>query len=317
MAVKKIDKEFVISDSTVNCYSYRLLTSGYQLAEYQKNPIGYHMHDRDAGVLVRWEDLRVEGDTVVGKPVINMSNPRAAQTVAEIEDGFLNAASVGHIVALEWSDDAAHKMPGQIGPTVTKWYNRETSLVDIPGNYNALAKLYDEKLNELNLSDFTKNPKLMLGITLTAAHLSLLCLSATSSEVDVTKALNDLIAKAGEVDALKQKLSDLSATTTKKEVAALLEGGLTAKKITKELSDKLAVDYATNPTGLKALIDALPSQTLVVDQLNSTPKPLSDEMKSKTWEQLSESGDLEFLKANHYDFYKEKFKAEFGTEPKN
>jgi len=40
---KKIDREFILSDSSVNVYGFRLLTSGYQIDEYKKNPIGYHI----------------------------------------------------------------------------------------------------------------------------------------------------------------------------------------------------------------------------------------------------------------------------------
>ena len=38
---KKIDRQYVLSDSTVNEYGFRLLTSGYQLPAFKKNPIGY------------------------------------------------------------------------------------------------------------------------------------------------------------------------------------------------------------------------------------------------------------------------------------
>jgi len=93
---KKIDKEYKLTDSTVNSYGFRLLTSGYLMSEYQKNPIGYYMHkDRDNGVLVKWEDLRKEGDYVWGKPCINLSHERGQRTVDEIESGFLNARIPG------------------------------------------------------------------------------------------------------------------------------------------------------------------------------------------------------------------------------
>jgi hypothetical protein len=153
--MKKIDKEFVLSDSSVNCYGYRLLTEGYMLAEFAKNPIGYYMHDRDAGILVKWERLAKKGDEIIGYPNINEANPRGDRTIDEINAGFLNAASMGHIVPVEFVDDPALRLPGQTGPTITKWYNRECSLVDIPGNYNAL-QLYDADDNPLNMNLFYK-----------------------------------------------------------------------------------------------------------------------------------------------------------------
>jgi len=57
---KKIDKEFCLTDDSVNVYGYRLLTSGLLMDEVKKNPIGFKMHNRDNGVVVRWEDFRTE-----------------------------------------------------------------------------------------------------------------------------------------------------------------------------------------------------------------------------------------------------------------
>src|SRR4051812_31119672 len=80
---KKIDRQYVLSDSSVNEYGFRLLTSGYQMEAFQKNPIGYYMHRREDGIVLKWEDLKVEDDKVVGTPVINLSNGRGVQTCDE------------------------------------------------------------------------------------------------------------------------------------------------------------------------------------------------------------------------------------------
>jgi hypothetical protein len=316
MAVKKIDREFLLSDSSVNAYSFRLMTNGYQLAEYAKNPIGYHMHDREAGVLLRWDDLRIEGDAVYGKPVINMSHPRAEQTVNEIEDGFLNAASVGHIVVLELSDDPSHKLPGQIGPTALKWYNREASLVDIPGNYNALQKLYDQDQNELNLSDFTKLTHKMEKPIISAATLALLNLSATPTHAEVDAAIANLAAKAAKVDDLQKKLNDLQADTAKKEHEAILEAGLAAGKFTKEVKEKLAVSFAGKPASeLKDLVDSMPVYKSVAGQIEgAATDALSADVLKLSWEQLAEKDLLENLKAKHPEVFKAKYKEAFGKD---
>ena len=154
---KKIDRQYVLSDSTVNEYGFRLLTSGYQIDSFQKNPIGYYMHRREDGIALKWDDLHIEDDKILGTPIINLSNGRGEQTCSEAENGFLNAASVGHIVVLEYSMDKEMMLPGQTGPTITKWYNKECSMVDIPGNQNALTLLYDAQENELNLADLNIN----------------------------------------------------------------------------------------------------------------------------------------------------------------
>lgn len=151
--MQKVEKEFILSDSTLNCYGFRLLTSGYMMDEFKKNPIGYYMHQREKGVAVRWDELTIKGDKVTAKPVINLSTARGQQIVDEVNNGFLNAASMGHIIVLDSSDDPSLMLPGQTGPTITKWYNKECSLVDIPGNSNSLT-LHDKHGEVINLQNF-------------------------------------------------------------------------------------------------------------------------------------------------------------------
>jgi hypothetical protein len=290
----KIDKEFLLTDSSVNSYGFRLLTSGYLMSEYQKNPIGYHMHDRESGVLLKWDDLRADGDKIYGKPVINMSHARAQQTIDEIENGFLNAASFGHFVVQEYSNDDSLKLPGQIGPTVTKWFNRECSLVDIPGNFNAL-KLFDKDDNEINLADFS-NPKFpnMKQIFFSPTQLSAMNLKAEASEVEVTTAFNDLVAKAAKADGLQKQLNDLHAQVSTDKVKDILSAALAAKKITKAESDILEKDYATNPAGLKSLVDARPAYTSITEKLGDktegNEKRIAD-LSAKSFDDLMSTGE--------------------------
>jgi hypothetical protein len=312
---KKIDKEYCLTDNSVNVYKYRCLTAGLQLDEVKKNPIGFLMHKRDKGVVVRWDDFRIEGDKLYAKPVVNLAHPDGENIADQIENGFLNAASVGHIVCLEASDDPKLRLKGQTGPTVTKWFPREISLVDIPGNYNALANLFDENDNELNLADFVKPKKEnMSKILLAATMLTALNLSDNSSEEDVSNAIQDLIDKANKIDGLTKDLADksteletLKKATTGKDVADLLAKGIMDKKLTKDLSDKLAADYAENPTGLKSLIDAMPAQVSVVDAISNGN--LSAEYEGKTWDELYANDKLETVRKQFPDLY-EKLKNE-------
>lgn len=310
---KKIEKEFVLSDSSVNSYGFRLATGGYQLDEFKKNPIGYLMHKREDGVLVKWDDLRVEGDKVLAKPVINMSNANAQKTVDEIENGFLNAASVGHIVALEASDDRALKWPNQTGPTVTKWFNREASLVDIPGNYNALA-LYDQDGHEINLADFTKTKmETMQKIELTAAQLAALNLKADADAAAIHVAFNNLVATVEtlktQLGTAQKELIDFKAATTEKEVADLVATGVANKKLTVEVGEKLKKQYTGKPVELKDLIDSMPNYHSVTDQLkgqdNKEDKRYA-ELAAKTGNELMESGEMEKVKKEFPQLYTEK-----------
>lgn len=325
---KKIDKEFLYTDSSVNSYGFRLLTSGYLRAEFEKNPIGYRMHLRDEGVCVKWVDFRVDGEKVYAKPVVNLSHPKGQQTVDEIENGFLNAASVGHIVALEFSNDPKDYLPDQKGVTVTKWFHRELSLVDIPGNYNALADLYDKDekkidLQNLNAQNFLPMNKLFFS----PDQLLKMNLKADATQEDANTAFNDLVAKAAKTDQLtndlaaantakktaEDALTALKATVVTDQVKNLCDTALAEKKITKELSDKLAVDYKENPTGLKALLDAMPAHISIVDKLKSTETDVEALVK-QGWDALDKAGKLEDLKAKNIDAFKALYKSEFKKE---
>lgn len=342
---QKVDKRFVLSDDSVNCYGYRLLTAGYQLAEFKKNPIGYHMHDRSKGVLLRWDNLTIDGDQVTGYPVVNLSNERGEQTVAEITDGFLNAASVGHIVVLEYSMEPEMMLAGQTGPTITKWYNKECSLVDVPGNSNALASLYDAGDNALDmkalpellaresgaqLKNESENPNIdmkEIKLPITPGLLKALSMEPTAAPdaAAVDAAINNLAAQAAQVTVLTDVVDGLKAEKTTleaqvatlkaegvtKEVTAILDKGLADKKLTVELKTKLAADYATNPTGLQALVDAMPAHVSVADKL----KAAGTELPATGWKEMFEAGTLADLKVSDPAKYRELFKAEFGREP--
>jgi hypothetical protein len=308
MAYKKIDEEFCLSDNSVNCYGYRLLTEGFQQASFRP-AIGYLMHNRAGGVAVKWEDFRVEGDKLYAKPVINASTyPNLAD---EIEAGFYGAASVGHLVALEWTDDDAMKLAGQTGITVTKWFCRECSIVDIPGNFNALAMLYDDSgsmlmdLTDKRIDNKPKNEqKNMDKLELTVAMLLSLNLMATSTQADAENALKDLVAKAKKADTLQTELDNLKATQKADAVKAIIAAGKIEGKLTNELAAKLEADYKDNPDGLKDLVAKMPKQTRVTGvaaNLNDIP----EEYRGKTYSELYLSGKLPALKASYPDYYEQ------------
>lgn len=313
---KKIDKEFCITDNSLNVYKYRCLTEGLLLDEVKKNPIGFLMHNRDKGVVVRWENFRIEGDKVFATPVVNLSHPEGQSIADQIENGFLNAASVGKIVCLAATNDPKLKLKGQTGPTVTKWFPREISLVDIPGNYNALANLYDEDDNELSLSDLTENlnNEMSKNALNVAVILTALNLSDHAQEEEIVGAIKDLMDTAAKVPGLEKDLKEqkeavetkenelkaLKEEGQKKEVADLIAKGKADKKLTEEMAVKLSEKYATDPEGLKDLIDTMPAQVSVVENIQE--QDLGD-LAGKDWDTLYREGKLPTLQAKFPDLY--------------
>lgn len=329
---KKIEREFLLTDNTVNVYGFRLLTEGFQKEKYTANPIGYLMHDRKGGVVLRWEDVRVDGQKVFGKPVINLTHPDGEKIASEVENGFLNAASVGHIVVLETSEAPDLMMEGQTGPTVTKWFCKEISLVDIPGNPNALIQLFDKDDNEINLTDFVQDTLRKLNLShnfqqdlntqkmdFKAQLIKGLNLADNTADSAVESALQNLIDKAAKVDSItrakeqaEKELKDLKAETVKSQVADLLDKAIDDKKITKEQQTVLAADYGENPEGLKNLIATMKPYKSVVDSLADQEKNVPEKFKGKTLMQLHAEDLLEELMSDYPDLYadlKKKAKA--------
>ncbi len=320
----------MLSDSTVNEYGFRLLTSGYQLDSFQKNPIGYYMHRREDGIVLKWEDLVVADDKVLGTPVINLSNGRGVQTCDEAENGFLNAASVGHIVVLEYSTDPEQMMPGQTGPTITKWYNKECSLVDIPGNCNALTRLYDAQENEINLVDLGSNKPDLKAMTLNVVKElgSILQLAEDADEQILIGEVSNLAGKAVSLEienktlrndkhALQEQIEELKKAQNRFEITALLDRALEDKKVTVELRNKLAVDYAANPEGLTALLAAMPSYRSISEHLKIKQQDKAEvPWQWDDYEKNDPAGKkLKELRANDPVKYRELFEQKFNPTP--
>ena len=296
MKTKKIDKEFCFTDESVNVYGYRCLTSGLLLDEVKKNPIGFKMHNRENGVVVRWEDFRIDGDKVYAKPVINLSHPEGETIVSEIENGFLNGASAGKIVVLDASDEKHLMIPGQTKSTVTKWFPREISLVDIPGNYNALSNLFDINNNPLSLADFSKVPSTenTIKLAVDASILSALKLNSNATQGDFNNAIQNLINKSDELDSLKK-------STVSNEVENILKLGVSDKKLTQDLANELKRSYANNPAKLKALIDLMPYLEV------------PSNLKNKSFDQLYSENKLELVRTKYPVLY-EQLRAEKFTK---
>ncbi len=325
--VKKIERQYVLSDSSVNVYGFRLLTSGYQLDDYRKNPIGYYMHRREEGIALKWEDLRIEDDKVIGTPVINLSNARGTQMCDEAENGFLNAASVGHIVVLEYSTEPEMMLPGQTGPTITKWYNKECSLVDIPGNNNALTTLYDAQENEINLVDIgaglqaMKTPDSLWLVDLKSA----LAMDSNAGVDTLVNNVKDLVLKAetltientallNDKQVLVQQIDELKKNNATAEIVTILDRALEDRKITVSLKDRLAVDYADNAEGLKALITAMPAYRTIAESLRAGNDTTEAQWAWDDYEKNDPAGKkLKALRANDPTRYKELFDKKFAA----
>lgn len=155
----KSTKRLIISTEAVNCYGFRILTSGIDLKQYKNNPILLYMHIRPVGnskdqilPLGFISDLQVDGTVLSGIPNFDNSDSFAVSIYNKVENGTLKMCSAG-LKALEFSDDRALMIDGQTQPTITKSILIEVSIADIGGNPEALAvALYNKDGQIITLS---------------------------------------------------------------------------------------------------------------------------------------------------------------------
>lgn len=80
--------KFTVSDETLNSYGGVILTSGINIIQFQRNPIMYYMHDRDKGVIGRWENITKEGDKLTAEAVFDEVTELGAKVKHQVESGF-------------------------------------------------------------------------------------------------------------------------------------------------------------------------------------------------------------------------------------
>ena len=143
-------KEVVISTSGLNSYGSRVLTSGLDTSQYCRNPVLLWMHRRGGENMPigRMENLRVDGDRLIGTPKFDEKDEFAKKIAAKWEDGYLNMCSAG-IEILECSTDPSVLVDGQTRATATASKLVEVSIVDIGANDEALKLYGGGKLLEL------------------------------------------------------------------------------------------------------------------------------------------------------------------------
>lgn len=324
-------KEVIISTSGLNCYGGRVLTSGIDLTQFSKNPILLWMHrrsfERDAMPIGRIDNLRIDGDRLIGTPVFDRNDEFAKKIESKWENGFLRMASAG-IEIIETSDAPEYLLQGQTRRTITRCRLEEVSIVDIGGNDEAL-QLYDPSGKVLKLSageDSDVLPLLALNKETIPAEtdpdgdadnktnkltqsmnkeiLQLLGLPDTATEQDAVGALHLLKDKADKAEKL-----------TLASITAIVDGAIAEKRIT---GDKK--DHFVN-LGKTAGIDAL-RETLSLMRPVSKPteiirqKDMPRDDEPKTYVKLSDvpAEEMEKLREQQPQDYERLYKAEYGHD---
>jgi len=154
-------KEFLLSDESVNSYGFIVVTGGINIAGFSKNPVMFFNHDREKGVIGKWENLYKGENKLYGTPCFDENDELGNKVSGKVKDGFIRAASIG-INNATWGD--VDEVPAVLTCDLV-----ECSICDIPSNKNALV-LYDGdkpvtekeeifKLYKLNLKNMNNDLK--------------------------------------------------------------------------------------------------------------------------------------------------------------
>lgn len=126
--------DFVLSDDTSDRYGDVIEAKGWNLKNFNNNPIALFNHNPDFPIGT-WKNVRVVGKQLVG--TLKLAPKGVSQRIDEIiglvEAGVLRAVSVGFL------PEEYEQLGKGHGVRYTKQQLAETSLVSIPANPNALA----------------------------------------------------------------------------------------------------------------------------------------------------------------------------------
>ena len=324
---------FILHDDSVNTYRFRMLTAGANLDEFRRNPVMFlHHNDYDLPI-GRWENIRVEGSQILADAVFDELDDQAMKVKGKVDRGFIRMASIGAWAPEEKTEDPAMMLPGQTGPTVTKWTVREASIVAIGANHNAL-RLYNRSTGELiDLSDTDAVPRLMDDLPIKkndnmSTLKTFLNLQDNASDADIETAVQNL---QQENESLKQTNATLEdenkrlkdeannaeaqrQQAQKTEAVQLVDAAVRDGRLDASGKDAFIALFDADFERAKATLNAIPKVKSVVSQIEESQVELKD-FVGKSWNELDREGLLPKLKDAAPEIYAQKFKAEFGTEP--
>lgn len=308
-----MSKRIRLTNERVNSYGFRLLTSGGDLEQYQRNPVFLYMHERGK-VIGYLKDLKVENDEVTGEPVFDEATELSRQCKKQFEVGSLRMVSVG-VQPIEVSDAKELLLEGQTRPTVTKWKLVEVSLVDIGANDDAIVMQDNGMVIELGkdgnclLPLLSNNPINQTTMDLKKLALQL-GLPETADEATVLAKIAELQKEAGASVTLKAENDKLKLAG----ITTLVDKAITEKKITVENKEHfLNLGKTIGAEELEKTLAAM-SPNVKLSGIISHQGGSSAQQGSYT--KLSEVPEAELLTMRQADpaTYKRLFKAEYGYE---
>ncbi len=312
-------KEVVISNSSLNSYGFRVLTEGIDTRQFERNPLLLWMHIRplrgttdEVLPLGRVENLRRDGDCLIGTPVFDETDPFAQRIKSKWDAGILKMVSAG-LDVIEQSDAPEVLTEGQRFATVTRSRLREVSIVDLGANDDALVLNY--RGQTINLADGNNEPTFLKKIfnnpsnTNEMKQISLaLGLSEEATEQEVLDNIEHLKTLAAETERLTQEVADQKAAA----IRLAVDNAVAAHKILADSKDHFVrLGEAAGIEALNETLAMMPSMRRPMDLIDHADQPADGykTLRDIPTERLQQFYD------EHHDDYVRLYRAEYGVNP--
>ena len=305
-------KRVRITNERLNSFGFRVLTSGGDLEQYQRNPVLLYMHERGK-VIGIMTDLKVENGEITGEPVFDEATELSRQCKKQYEIGSLRMVSAG-LDPIEMSDAPEMLVEGQTRPTVTKWKLVEVSLVDIGANDDAIVLKSDGTRIELEKDGDCLLPllnnKSNIEETMNLETIALkLGLAKEADENAILAKIGELQKDAGAAVALRQENDTLKLAG----ITTLVETAISEKKITAENKDHfISLGKTIGTEELEKTLKAMSPQV----KLSEVIKPGTGAPAAGGYTKLSDVPGEELVKMRQDDkeTYRRLYKAEYGMD---
>ena len=308
-------KRVRISNESLNSYGTRVLTSGMDVEQYNRNPVLLYMHERGQ-VIGYVKDLKVEGDEVTGELVFDEATELSQRCKKQWEFGSLKMVSAG-IDILELSEDPKHLVQGQTSPTISKSKLFEVSLVDIGANDDAIVLQKDGKRIELGKDGGVELPLLHSNNNnqktkkMDQEKLALeLGLPKDADEATINAKLAKLKADGAEAETLRQERDTLRAA----RIETLVNAAIAEKKIGEDKKQQfLDLGKKIGADELKQTFDAMSPQVKLSNIVTGGGAPAGGHAEYKKLSDVP-SDELSKMREQNPAQYKKLYKAEYGIE---
>ncbi len=311
---------FVLHDSSVNTYGFRMMTEGCDLSEFRKNPIMLFNHNDWEMPIGRWDNIRVEGDRILADADFDLEDERGREIARKVESGYLSACSVGAWVS-ETSSDPALMLEGQSGATVTSWTLREASICNIGANHNALV-LYDAMGAKVQEADYSTVLELCDGHQEQTPIITPNIIKIMKDEIAKVLGLSESTEESALIAAVSKLRDELKgyrqreAEALHTEAVALTDEAIREGRLDASAREATLRLFAADHESAKAMLTALTRPANVEEAIRTASDDRTDalrELTTKSWDELDRSGQLEALRDGDPDAYEAKYKERFGT----